>query len=120
MTIGGVKMYGIVLMIAFALYIVLDYFSHEKNNYKLLFLIPILMSTVLLTSVPSTWTASFFLFYRTLLILVCFVVAIMYFTNLRKRKSIRKQQLTQRQKEQQEKLRQQKAAKATPKKKGHK
>lgn len=114
--------YGIVLMIAFSIYILLDYFSHERNNYKLLFLIPILMSTVLLTKYPSTWTAEFFLFYRTLLIISCFVVAFLYFGNLRKRKAKQKQILTQRQREQQAQFRGQNATKTqkTQKKKGHK
>lgn len=32
-------------MAAFAIYILLDYLSHERNVYKLLFLLPIGMST---------------------------------------------------------------------------
>ena len=112
--------YAIILMIAFALYILLDYLSHERNIYKLLFLIPILMSTILLTNIPSTWTANFFVFYRVSLIIICFAVAFLYFRDLLIRKKKRQQALTQRQREQQAKLRGQSTGQKKKKKGGKK
>ena len=105
-------------MAAFAIYILLDYLSHERNGYKLLFLLPIGMSTLFLTDLPSKWTASFFAFYRIMLIIICFVVAWLYFRDVLKRKRKRQQMLTERQRAQQKQLRPQ-ATKQQQKKKKH-
>ncbi len=113
------EIYGIILMIAFALYILLDYLSHERNVYKLLFLLPIGMSTLFLTELPSNWTPEFFLFYRVMLIIVCFVVSGLYFGDLLRRKKRKQQILTQRQREQQQKMRNNGAQKKSKKNKKH-
>ena len=111
--------YGIILMAAFALYILLDYLSHERNVYKLLFLLPIGMSTLFLTKIPSTWTAAFYAFYRIMLIVVCFTVAWLYFHDVLKRKKKRQQMLTERQRAQQKQMRPQPVKQNQKKKKKH-
>ena len=90
--------YAIILMLAFAGYLLYDYFTHRRNVYKLLFLIPILMSTLLMTNIPSTWDAKVFVVYRTILILSIFVIMFLYTRDLLKRKNEQSKNITQRQK----------------------
>ena len=92
------SIYAIILMLAFAGYLLYDYFTHRRNVYKLLFLIPILMSTLLMTDIPSTWDAKVFVVYRTILILSIFVIMFLYTRDLLKRKNEQSQAITQRQK----------------------
>ena len=90
--------YAIILMLAFAGYLLYDYFTHRRNVYKLLFLIPILMSTLLMTSIPSTWDAKVFFAYRIILIGSVFVIMFLYTRDLLKRKNEQSKNITQRQK----------------------
>ncbi len=111
--------YGIILMAAFAIYILLDYLSHERNVYKLLFLLPIGMSTLFLTEIPSHWTTAFLIFFRIMLIVVCVVVVSLYFNDVLKRKKKRQQMITARQRAQQKELRPQSSKQNQKKKKKH-
>ena len=111
--------YGIILMAAFAIYILLDYLSHEHNVYKLLFLLPIGMSTLFLTDLPSHWTPAFIIFFRIMLIIVCVAVVWLYFHDVLNRKKQRRQQITERQRAQQKELRPQAAKAKNKKKKKH-
>ena len=92
------SIYAIILMLAFAGYLLYDYFTHRRNVYKLLFLIPILMSTLLMTSIPSTWDAKVFFAYRIILIGSVFVIMFLYTRDLLKRKNEQSKNITQRQK----------------------
>ena len=77
---------GIYILILFAAYILFDFLFGRRNVYKLLFVIPILMSTLLLTSIPSTWPKSLFAGYRITLILSCFVIMFVYLKDIARRK----------------------------------
>ena len=90
--------YAIILMLAFAGYLLYDYFTHRRNVYKLLFLFSLLMSTLLMTDIPSTWDAKVFVVYRTILILSIFVIMFLYTRDLLKRKNEQSKNITQRQK----------------------
>lgn len=77
---------GVYILILFAAYVLFDFFFGRRNVYKLLFVIPILMSTLLLTSIPSTWPKGVFATYRIVLIISCFVIMFVYLKDIARRK----------------------------------
>lgn len=77
---------SIYILLIFAAYILFDYFTGNRNKYKLLFLIPILMSALMLTDIPSKWPAEIFVVYRVVLILSCFVLMTAYLRDIGRRK----------------------------------
>jgi len=77
---------GIYILLLFSAYILFDYFLGRRNKYKLLFLIPILMSALLLTNIPSTWPSTVFAAYRIILIVGCFVIMFVYLKDIGRRR----------------------------------
>ena len=77
---------GLYILIIFAAYILFDFFFGRRNVYKLLFIIPVLMSTLLLTSIPATWPKAVFAGYRIVLIVSCFVIMFVYLKDIARRK----------------------------------
>lgn len=80
-------------MVAFAVYVAWDA-KKNHNNLKLLFLIPIGMSMFLFPPFVTMMSETFFATYRSLLLIVCLAVIMIYFVNVRKRHTaaIRQQQ----------------------------
>lgn len=77
---------GVYILLLFGAYILFDYFFGRRNKYKLLFLIPVLMSTLLLTTIPSTWPQAVFAIYRIVLIASCFVIMFVYLKDIGRRR----------------------------------
>ena len=77
---------GIYILLLFSAYILFDYFFGRRNKYKLLFLIPVLMSALLLTNIPSTWPSIVFAAYRIILIASCFIIMFVYLKDIGRRR----------------------------------
>ncbi len=78
-------------MVAFSIYVLWDA-KRSQNFIKLLFIIPIMMSVFLFPPFVSYFSQMGFGIYRTALILICFIIAVIYVVDQRKRAAKRAQE----------------------------
>lgn len=71
-------------MIAFSFYVIWDA-RRSGNMAKLLFIIPVIMSVFLFPPFVTIFSETGFAVYRTALILICFLIAVVYVIDQQKR-----------------------------------